>query len=38
MVCQCSPSPGGTEDCDGRDNDCDGIVDNGATCSDAGNV
>lgn len=33
--CLCSPTQ---EVCDGRDNDCDGLVDNGATCGSPGNV
>ena len=33
-MCQCTPS--GAEQCDGQDNDCDGLVDNGATCSQTG--
>lgn len=33
-MCQCAPS--GPEVCDGRDNDCDGVVDVGAPCSEVG--
>jgi hypothetical protein len=33
-MCQCTPS--GAEACDGRDNDCDGLIDNGATCTQPG--
>lgn len=33
---QCVPTKPPTEVCDGRDNDCDGKVDNGATCPTAG--
>ena len=33
-MCACTLS--GSEQCDGRDNNCDGLVDNGATCSQPG--
>ncbi|MFS8065897.1 MAG: hypothetical protein ACMG6S_05935, partial [Byssovorax sp.] len=33
-MCQCTAS--GPEVCDGQDSDCDGVVDDGATCSGAG--
>lgn len=33
-MCQCTPS--GADTCDGHDNDCDGTVDGGATCSEPG--
>jgi len=34
--CRCTPKA--TEVCNGRDDDCDGVVDNGAKCSDVGYV
>jgi hypothetical protein len=35
-MCQCAPS--GAEVCDGRDNDCNSVVDDGVTCPGAGFV
>ncbi|MCK6576424.1 hypothetical protein L6V77_35720, partial [Myxococcota bacterium] len=33
LLCTCAPTGGG-EACNGRDDDCDGFADNGATCGD----
>jgi hypothetical protein len=32
-VCTCTKTNGGVEACDGKDNDCDGLVDNGAAAA-----
>jgi hypothetical protein len=32
-VCTCAKTNGGVEACDGKDNDCDGVVDNGAAAA-----
>lgn len=34
VECSAKPKPGTTEVCDGKDNDCNGIVDDNCTCTD----